>query len=41
MPFCKVLPFSSAVFALTNWNAFLNYSSLGGPGLFAKGVGPG
>lgn len=34
--FCKVLPFSSAVFALPNWNASLKYSSLGGPGLFAK-----
>lgn len=39
--FCKVLPFSSAVFALPNWNAFLKYSSPGGPGLFAKGTGPG
>lgn len=41
MRFCKVLPFSSAVFALPNWNAFLRYSSPGGPGLFAKGTGPG
>ena len=41
MQFCKVLPFSSAVFALPNWNAFLKYSSPGGPGLFAKGTRPG
>lgn len=39
--FCKVLPFSSAIFALPNWNAFLKYSGLGGLGLFAEGTGPG
>lgn len=38
---CKVLPFSSALFALPNWNAFLKYSGLGGLGLFAEGTGPG
>lgn len=38
MLFCKVLPFSSAIFALPNWNAFLKYSGLGGLGLFVEGT---